>query len=119
MIIQTPRRMSLLFQLRVQLADKPLAGRSWLRHFRVEIHGQLCSRDVLKRFPFLYELRNAVPQRQDHVAMGGDKGTIHGGAVTGNDLRVWSGKSDREPEAIQHSLEAATVGAVNIGISDR
>jgi hypothetical protein len=65
------------------------------------------------------QLRHAIADRQNHVAVRHHGGTVHHGAVTRNDLGIGTGARDDLAQAIDHAVKAAAVDAVNVRILDR
>jgi len=72
----------------IQLGDEALRGLGRIRDFGVIFGGRFGGQHLILGFTQADQLRHAVPNRQDHVAMRDYGITIDGGAMAGDDFRI-------------------------------
>src|SRR5258706_11538179 len=103
-------------QFHIDLADEAITGRRDLLDAGVVFSLRLGGRHFVHRLALLHELRDLVAHPYDHVAVRDHRVALDDRPMARDDLGIRPRKSDHPAEAIDHPVQAAAVGAIDIGV---
>src|SRR5258708_1601321 len=106
-------------EFRVQLTDESVRASRDRRNFGIEVRRGMRGDNFFRRLTLFDKLRHTIANSQNHVPVRDYGGSINCGAVAWNNFRIGSRHTDNHGQSIEHSVQAAAIGAIDIGVADR